>query len=149
MNAARSRASGSRSTSRSVLIGAGGQATAPSSVMAGNLSHARRTGVSDDRQRQRLLTRRPDLDVGVRTRLETVTMTVWDNLGEFFDGLARDFRGWEGERVRADNHLVVTASFRSGGHVHLSWTLRSGFFPEDWKCTVTAARPATRCSWGR
>lgn len=42
MNAARSRASGSRSTSRSVLIGTGGQATGPSSVMAGNLSHARR-----------------------------------------------------------------------------------------------------------
>jgi transposase len=32
-NAARSRASGSRSTSRSVLIGAGGQATGPSSVI--------------------------------------------------------------------------------------------------------------------
>lgn len=32
MNAARSRASGSRSTSRSVLIGAGGQSTGPSSV---------------------------------------------------------------------------------------------------------------------
>ncbi|MFB6958003.1 DUF6228 family protein [Streptomyces sp. NPDC056309] len=78
--------------------------------MAGNLSHARRTGASDDRQRRRPLTRRPDLDVGVRTRLETVTVTVWGNLGEFFDGLARDFRGWEGERVWANNHLVVTAA---------------------------------------
>lgn len=38
MNAARSRASGSRSTSRSVLIGAGGQATGPSSVMPTNQS---------------------------------------------------------------------------------------------------------------
>jgi hypothetical protein len=36
MNAGRSRARGSRSTSRSVLIGAGGQETAPSSVMSGN-----------------------------------------------------------------------------------------------------------------
>ncbi|MGW4824831.1 DUF6228 family protein [Streptomyces sp. NPDC004227] len=34
------------------------------------------------------------------------------------NGLACDFRGWEGERVLANNHLVVTASFRSGGHVH-------------------------------
>src|SRR5262245_55919341 len=38
MNDARSRASGSRSTSRSVLIGCGGQATGPSSVTPGNLS---------------------------------------------------------------------------------------------------------------
>lgn len=37
MDAARSRASGSRSTSRPVLIGDGGQATGPSSVMVGNL----------------------------------------------------------------------------------------------------------------
>jgi hypothetical protein len=41
MNAARSRASGSRSTSRSVLTGAGGQATGPSSVTVRNLSHVR------------------------------------------------------------------------------------------------------------
>lgn len=74
---------------------------------------------------------------GVRARLENVTVTVWDDMGEFFDGLARDFRGWEGERVWVDNHLVVTAAFGSGGHVRLSWTLRSGLFPEDWECTVT------------
>ncbi|GAA2267127.1 hypothetical protein GCM10010145_46970 [Streptomyces ruber] len=41
-NAARSWASDSRSTSRWVRIGAGGQATGPSPVMAGNLTHARR-----------------------------------------------------------------------------------------------------------
>ncbi|SEE33326.1 hypothetical protein SAMN05428938_7887 [Streptomyces sp. KS_5] len=41
MNAARSPASDPRSTSRSVLIGAGGQATGTGSAMAGNLSHAR------------------------------------------------------------------------------------------------------------
>ncbi|MBD0694102.1 DUF6228 family protein [Streptomyces sp. CBMA123] len=74
---------------------------------------------------------------GVRARLESVAVTVWDRLDEFFDNLARDFRGWEGERVWVNNHLVVTATFGSGGHVYLSWTLRSGFFPEDWKCTVT------------
>ena len=74
---------------------------------------------------------------GVRARLESVTVTVWDNLDDFFDNLARDFRGWEGERVWVNNHLVVTATFGSGGHVYLSWTLRSGFFPEEWKCTVT------------
>ncbi|MGV9288246.1 DUF6228 family protein [Streptomyces sp. NPDC003719] len=30
-----------------------------------------------------------------------------------------DFRGWEGERVWSNNHLVVTAVFGSGGHVSL------------------------------
>jgi hypothetical protein len=74
---------------------------------------------------------------GVRARLENVTVTVWDDMSEFFAGLARDFRGWEGERVWTSNHLVLTATFGSGGHVHLDWTLRSGFFPGDWKCTVT------------
>ncbi|MER5866635.1 DUF6228 family protein [Kitasatospora sp. NPDC002040] len=77
------------------------------------------------------------IDDGVRARLDTVTVTVWDSMGEFFDGLARDFRGWEGERVWVNNHLVVTATFGSGGHVYLGWTLRSGFFPGDWSCTVT------------
>lgn len=77
------------------------------------------------------------IDDGVRARLETVTVTVWDNMSEFFDGLARDFRGWEGERVWGNNRLVVTATFGSGGHVYLGWTLRSGFFPGDWNCTVT------------
>lgn len=77
------------------------------------------------------------IDDGVRARIESVTVTVWDNMSEFFDGLARDFRGWEGERVWGNNNLVVTATFGSGGHVYLGWTPRSGFFPGDWNCTVT------------
>ncbi|MFW6721640.1 DUF6228 family protein [Streptomyces sp. MAR4 CNY-716] len=74
---------------------------------------------------------------GVRARLDTVTVTVWDDMGAFFDGLARNFHGWEDERVWVNNHLAVSATFGSGGHVYLSWTLRSGFFPGDWACTVT------------
>ncbi|GAA1105661.1 hypothetical protein GCM10009663_54690 [Kitasatospora arboriphila] len=42
-NAARSPAPDSRSTSRSVLIGAGGQAACSKSVMAANLSHTNRS----------------------------------------------------------------------------------------------------------
>ncbi|MCG8971516.1 DUF6228 family protein [Streptomyces sp. CL12-4] len=75
---------------------------------------------------------------GMRAQLETVTVTVWDDMSAFFDGLARDFRGWEGERVWTNNHLVVTATFSSGGHVSLGWTLRPDPFSEDWTCTVTA-----------
>lgn len=74
---------------------------------------------------------------GMRARLENVTVTVWDDMGEFFDGPARDFRGWQGERIRSSNHLAVTAAFGSGGHVYLRWTLRSGCFPGDWTCTMT------------
>ncbi|MER5432348.1 DUF6228 family protein [Streptomyces sp. NPDC002588] len=74
---------------------------------------------------------------GVRARLDNVTVTVWDDMSEFFDGLARDFRGWDGERVWINNHLVLTATFGSGGHVHLCWTLQSDFFPGGWKSTVT------------
>jgi hypothetical protein len=29
---------------------------------------------------------------GMRAQLETVTVTVWDDMSAFFDGLARDFR---------------------------------------------------------
>ncbi|MCG8969076.1 DUF6228 family protein [Streptomyces sp. CL12-4] len=74
---------------------------------------------------------------GLRARLETVTVTVWDDMSAFFDGLARDFRGWEGKRVWSTNHLVVTAVFGSGGRVSLGWTLRPDPFSEDWTCTVT------------
>nr|WP_202436923.1 DUF6228 family protein [Streptomyces sp. SID5910] len=74
---------------------------------------------------------------GVRARLETVTVTAWDDMCAFFDALARDFRGWEGERVWSTNHLTVTAVFGSGGHVDLGWALRPGPFSGDWTCTVT------------
>ncbi|MER7719302.1 DUF6228 family protein [Streptomyces flaveolus] len=74
---------------------------------------------------------------GVRARLEAVTVTVWDDMCAFFDDLARDFRGWEGERVWSTNLLVVTAVFGPGGHVDLGWTLRPDRFSGDWTCTVT------------
>ncbi|MFJ1618674.1 DUF6228 family protein [Streptomyces sp. NPDC088251] len=40
------------------------------------------------------------VDDGLRARIEAVTVSAWDGAGyltEFLDGLARDFRGWEGE----------------------------------------------------
>ncbi|MBT2393290.1 permease [Streptomyces sp. ISL-1] len=80
------------------------------------------------------------VDDGLRARIEAVTMSAWDGAGyltEFLDGLARDFRGWEGERSWTNNELVVAATFGSGGHVHLSWTLRAGVFSSGWECTVT------------
>jgi len=76
---------------------------------------------------------------GLCAKLEDITVSVWDGMEEFFDGLARDFRGWEGARTWASNHLSVTATVGSGGLVYLAWTVRSGFSSEDWKCTVTTA----------
>jgi Family of unknown function (DUF6228) len=45
-----------------------------------------------------------------------------EGLSDFADGLAADFRGWSGSRSWAADHLKLTASFHSGGHVELRWT---------------------------
>lgn len=82
------------------------------------------------------------VDDGVSARLETVTLTVWPGTSELFDGLARDFRGWEGERVWGNNHLVVTATFGSGRHMYLGWTLRSGLVPGDIRGAASDRSPA-------
>ncbi|MEJ8640248.1 DUF6228 family protein [Streptomyces sp. MS1.HAVA.3] len=78
---------------------------------------------------------------GLRAQLDSVSVSVWDRAGdltEFLDGLAGDFRGWEGERAWVTNRLVLTATFHAGGHVRLRWGLRSGMFAEDpWECSVT------------
>ncbi|MFE7096723.1 DUF6228 family protein [Streptomyces erythrochromogenes] len=83
---------------------------------------------------------------GLRARLDSVSASVWDRAGdltEFLDGLARDFRGWEGDRAWVTNQLVLTAVFHSGGHVQLSWGLRPGMLAEDsWECSVTTTLEA-------
>jgi hypothetical protein len=64
---------------------------------------------------------------GMNARAEGVNAWVWDaGLARFLAELAADFRGWEGERAwrTDDRDLAVTAVFRSGGHVGLTWTLR-------------------------
>ncbi len=76
-------------------------------------------------------------DAGVQARVETVGVSVWDKLDDFFDGLAKDFRGWDGERAWTNNHLVVAATFGRGGHVYVRWTLRADVFDNGWECTVS------------
>lgn len=72
---------------------------------------------------------------GMTARLDSVG--VWDDVAGFFDGLARDFRGWDGEReLRVGNELRATAVFGSGGHVSVRWTLNPDHFQADWECTV-------------
>jgi Family of unknown function (DUF6228) len=69
-----------------------------------------------------------------------VTVFVWDHeyLDTFLNDLADNFRGWEGERTWSTNHLHVRASFHSGGHIELAWTLRAGEGDQDpWNVRIT------------
>lgn len=64
---------------------------------------------------------------GLEARVPEVVAWIWDaDLVPFLEELARDFRGWDGERVwrNCDHDLTLGAVFRSGGHVGLTWTLR-------------------------
>jgi hypothetical protein len=78
---------------------------------------------------------------GLNARLDGVAAWNWNgDLAPFLEGLARDFRGWQGERVwqTNDRDLTLRAVFRSGGHVGLTWTLRPWRTPVDsWDASVT------------
>lgn len=78
---------------------------------------------------------------GLTARVDEVVAWIWDaDLAVFVAGLAADYQGWEGERVwqTYDGDLAVSAVFRTGGHVGLTWTLRP--WPnatEGWTASVT------------
>jgi hypothetical protein len=78
---------------------------------------------------------------GLAARVNEVVAWKWDSdLVPFLEELARDYRGWNGERAwqTNDQDLAVTAVFRSGGHVGLTWTLRP--WPKaagGWTASVT------------
>ncbi|MET9550370.1 DUF6228 family protein [Streptomyces sp. NPDC006627] len=62
---------------------------------------------------------------GLTARTDEVVAWSWGgDLAPFLEGLAADCRGWDGERNRqtCDRDLTVSAVFRSGGRVGLSWT---------------------------
>ncbi len=64
---------------------------------------------------------------GLAARVDAVVAWIWDaDLAGFVAGLAADYQGWEGERVwqTYDGDLAVSAVFRTGGHVGLTWMLR-------------------------
>ncbi|MDH6215923.1 DUF6228 family protein [Streptomyces pseudovenezuelae] len=71
---------------------------------------------------------------------EIVAWTGAGDLAPFLEELAADYRGWDGERSwqTDDRDLAVSAVFRSGGHVGLTWTLRP--WPKaagGWSSSVT------------
>jgi len=76
---------------------------------------------------------------GLDARIGEVSVTPWDcgGLTGFMDGLAADFRGWSGTRSWAVNHLKLTATFHSGGHVELCWTIRPWITRADWEASLT------------
>ena len=64
---------------------------------------------------------------GLTARLDEAVAWIWDSdLTAFLEELAADYRGWDGERSwqTNDRDLTVSAVFRSGGHVGLTWTVR-------------------------
>lgn len=78
---------------------------------------------------------------GLTARVEEVVAWSWDSdLVPFLEELVADFRGWDGERSwhTHDRDLTVSAAFRSGGHVGLTWTVRP--WPDaagGWSASVT------------
>ncbi|WP_437083117.1 DUF6228 family protein [Streptomyces sp. enrichment culture] len=78
---------------------------------------------------------------GLTARVDDVVAWVRDGgLPAFLDGLAADYRGWDGERSRQtlDRDLTVSAVFRSGGHVGLTWAVQPWRQAAgDWSASVT------------
>jgi len=76
---------------------------------------------------------------GLDARIGEVSVIPWDSAGlaEFVDGLAADYRGWDGTRSWAASHLELTATFHSGGHVELGWTIRPWLMRPGWEASLT------------
>lgn len=78
---------------------------------------------------------------GLAARVDEVVAWIWDaDLAAFLTELAGDYRGWEGERTwrTHDGDLAVSAVFRAGGQIGLTWTLRP--WPDvagGWTASVT------------
>lgn len=63
---------------------------------------------------------------GMTARVNEIVVWIWNgDLGPFLEELGADYRGWDGERSwqTNDRDLAVSAAFRSGGNVELTWTL--------------------------
>ncbi|MGW0345969.1 DUF6228 family protein [Streptomyces anthocyanicus] len=78
---------------------------------------------------------------GLTARVDEVVAWIWDSdLTTFLEELAAEYRGWDGERSwqTNDRDLTLSAIFRSGGRVGLTWSLRP--WPQavgGWGASVT------------
>ncbi|MEV5238517.1 DUF6228 family protein [Streptomyces cinnamoneus] len=78
---------------------------------------------------------------GLTARVDEVVAWIWDSdLTTFLEELVADYQGWEGERNwhTLDRDLAVSAVFRSGGYIGLTWTLRPWRTAAgEWSASVT------------
>ncbi|MFI2765740.1 DUF6228 family protein [Streptomyces echinatus] len=79
-----------------------------------------------------------DWDIPVAAAIDRVDQCV--AFAGFLDELVADYRRWDGERSwqTNDRDLTVSAVFRSGGYVGLTWALRP--WPQaagGWGASVT------------
>ncbi|MEV7220815.1 DUF6228 family protein [Streptomyces sp. NPDC093681] len=78
---------------------------------------------------------------GLTARVDEVVAWIWDSdLTTFLKELTAEYRGWDGVRSwqTNDRDLMVSAVFRSGGHVGLTWSLQP--WPQaagGWGASVT------------
>jgi hypothetical protein len=80
---------------------------------------------------------------GLNARVDGGEVWVWDDdLTRFLEGLADDFRGWDGERFWSVNHLALRAVFHSRGHVSLTSTLRPWISRDTWEASITTWQEA-------
>ncbi len=92
----------------------------------------------------------PTLDFLVRARGERLSVEVsvrtWagDGLDVFLDGLAEDFRGWEGARTwrSLERDLTLSATHSARGYVHLTWGLHDGPASDEWHFEATTVHAA-------
>jgi len=59
-------------------------------------------------------------------------------LGELFDSIARDWKGWDGERQWAaiEGDFSITASSDKLGHIRLDVVIRNNDLEDDWQLDV-------------
>lgn len=74
---------------------------------------------------------------GLTARVDGEVWVWQDDLAHFLQGLADDFRGWDGERVWRAHHLELRARFHSRGHVSLTWTLWATTTSDTWQASIT------------
>ena len=82
-------------------------------------------------------------DVTLEGRPVSATVAVYDiqpqRWAEFFTDLARNWRGWSGEKSQAslEGHLSIAATSDSLGHVSMRVVLRGDFGRSDWQAERT------------
>jgi Family of unknown function (DUF6228) len=68
-------------------------------------------------------------------RVSSHYATGFDELAEFFQGLAADWRGWPGDRIYASLEHELRLTARHDGHVRMAVELHQSSLPDGWSAT--------------